>query len=307
MPAMENVLTLVAGPAAAPLDDSMIAVACAALQHSGARTGPDDWLAAGLACDIPFDGMPPREATVAARNALEGMAVDLVAQSAAGRRKRLLVADMESTIIGNEMLDELAGELGLHDRVAAITARAMGGELDFAESLRERVAMLAGLDEEVIGRMRERISINPGAVELVATMRANGAYCALVSGGFAVYTEYVGDLLGFDYHQANRLEVREGRLTGRVARPILDRHAKQECLIRLVRERGIPSHESIAVGDGANDLSMVLAAGLGVAYHAKPILADAAAMRVDHGDLTALLYAQGYRREEFSRGSARTA
>jgi len=162
--------------------------------------------------------------------------------------------------------------------------------------------MLGGLDEAAVLRMRERIRVNPGARRLTATMRANGAYCALVSGGFTVFTEFVSDQLGFDYHQANRLEVVDGRLTGRVEKPILDRHAKQQCLMRLMQERSIPAYETMAVGDGANDLSMVLAAGLGVAYHAKPILADAAPMRVDHGDLTVLLYAQGYRLQEIVGG-----
>lgn len=297
---MEKVLTLIAGPAAAPLDNSMLAVACEALEHAGARTGPDDWLAEGHACDVPFEGLPPREAMSAVREALDGIAVDLVAQPAASRRKRLLVADMESTIIDNEMLDELAGELGLHDLVAAITARSMRGELDFADSLRERVGMLGGLDAAALDRMRERIRVNPGARRLTATMRANGAYCALVSGGFTVYTEYVSQLVGFDYQQANRLEIVDGRLTGRVEKPILDRHAKQQCLMRLMQDMSVPAYETMAVGDGANDLAMVLAAGLGVAYHAKPILAEAAPMRVDHGDLTALLYAQGYRQHEIA-------
>lgn len=298
---MENVLTLIADPAAAPLDNSMVAVACEALQYAGARAGTDDWLADGLACDIPFEDLPPKPADSAVREALDGIAVDMVAQPAAGRRKKLLVADMESTIIDNEMLDELAAELGLGEPVAAITARAMKGEIDFADALAERVGMLAGMDAEALDRMCDRIRVNPGARALVATMRANGAFCALVSGGFSVYSGYVADLLGFDSHQANHLEIVDGKLTGRVIKPIVDRHAKQARLLALVQEHGIPPRETLAVGDGANDLAMVMAAGLGVAYRGKPILAAAADMRVDHGDLTALLYAQGYRRDEIVR------
>lgn len=295
---MENVLTLIAGSAAAPLDNSMIAVACEALQYAGGRAGADDWLADGLASDIPFDGLPPETATAAAREALDGIAVDISAQPAAGRRKRLLIADMESTIIDNEMLDELAAELGLGKPVAAITARAMQGEIDFADALAERVGMLAGMDADILDRLCDRIRINLGARALVATMRANGAYCALVSGGFTVYSGYVADLIGFDSHQANRLEIVDGKLTGRVVKPIVDRYAKQARLMELVRELSISPRETVAVGDGANDLAMVLAAGLGVAYRAKPILAAAAGMRIDHGDLTAMLYAQGYRQDE---------
>ncbi len=295
---MESVLTLITDPAAAGLDNNTVGAAALALEAAGATTGPPDWLAPGVACDIAFVGLGPREATVAARAALAGQPVDLVAQAAAGRRKRLLVADMESTIIDNEMIDELADVLGRGEEIAAITARTMNGELDFAESLTERVAMLAGQDAAVLEGPRERIRPNPGAAELVATMRAHGAFCALLTGGFSVYSAWVRDLLGFDHDQANRLEIVDGKLTGRVRKPILDRQAKQAGLMRLCQELSITPRETIAVGDGANDLAMVLSAGLGVAWRAKPVLAEAAAMRVDHGDLTALLYAQGYRAAE---------
>lgn len=293
---MENVLTLIAGTA--PLGHSVVTAARKALAAAGARTGDAVWLAAGRACDIPFDLTSPLEASVAARDALAGQPFDLVAQPVDGRRKKLLVADMESTIIDNEMIDELAVELGLHDRIADLTARTMRGELDFAESLIERVRLLEGLDAGALEKLRANIRVNPGAAELVATMRANGAYCALVSGGFTVYSEYVRELVGFDHDQANQLEIVDGKLTGRVVKPILDRQAKQACLLRLVKDLAILPGLAVAVGDGANDLAMVLAAGLGVAYHGKPILAETAAMRIDHGDLTALLYAQGYREDE---------
>jgi len=293
---MTYTLTLIAGSAA--LDHSTVAAACEALAAQGCRSGTPDWLAAGTACDIPFAGGAPRLIAAAVREALAGAPVDLVAQPAGGRRKMLLVADMESTIIDNEMIDELAGLLDLGEKIAGLTARAMRGELDFADSLRQRVAMLAGLDAAVLDRLYARIAVNPGAAELVATMRKHGAYCALVSGGFTVFSGYVRRLAGFDCDQANRLEISAGKLTGRVVEPVLDRGAKRDCLERLTRELALAPEQTIAVGDGANDLDMVRAAGLGVAYRAKPILAEAAAMRVDHGDLTALLYAQGYRDED---------
>ncbi len=289
-------LTLIGGPGA--LDHSTVGAACEALAAQGCRHGAADWLDDGTACDVSFEGGTPGAVAARLREALAGAPVDLVAQPAEGRRKKLLVADMESTIIDNEMIDELAGMLGVEERVAAITARAMRGELDFADSLRARVGMLAGLDAAMLERLYERISINPGAPELVATMRRHGAYCALVSGGFTIFSSYVRDRVGFDRDQANRLEIEAGKLTGRVVEPILDRRSKRDCLERLARDLSLAPHQTIAVGDGANDLEMVETAGLGVAYRAKPILADAAALRVDHGDLTALLYAQGYRRED---------
>ncbi|MBE9553548.1 MAG: phosphoserine phosphatase SerB [Proteobacteria bacterium] len=287
----------------APLGHSVVAAARDALAAAGARAGDAVWLAARRACDIPFDGMPPFEAAAGVRDVLVGQPFDLVAQPVDGRRKKLLVADMESTIIDNEMIDELAAELGLADRIADLTARTMRGELDFAESLIERVRVLEGLDATAVEKLRANIRVNPGAAELVATMRANGAFCALVSGGFTVYSEYVRELVGFDHDQANQLEVVDGKLTGRVVKPILDRLAKQACLLRLAKDLAIPPGLAVAVGDGANDLAMVLTAGLGVAYHGKPILAETAAMRIDHGDLTALLYAQGYGEQEIVGGS----
>jgi len=297
---MGNVLTLIAGTT--PLGHSTVTLACDTLAAVGARIENAVWLAAGRACDIPFDRMPHLEAAACVREAFDGQPFDLVAQPMDGRRKKLLVADMESTIIDNEMIDELAGELGLQDRIADLTARTMRGELDFAESLAERVRMLEGLDAEMLERLQKKIIVNPGAVELVATMRASGAFCALVSGGFTVYSEYVRALVGFDHDQANLLEIVDGKLTGRVVEPILDRQAKRACLLRLAKEMAISPAATVAVGDGANDLAMIVAAGLGVAYYGKPILAETATMRVDHGDLTALLFAQGYGEQEIVGG-----
>ncbi len=220
---------------------------------------------------------------------------------AAGREKRLLLADMDSTMIEQECIDELAAEAGVGVLVAAITARAMDGRVGFEGALRERVALLEGLDVATIDRvLAERISVAPGGAVLVATMRAGGARAALVSGGFTAFTGAVAVRLGFDEHRANVLEVAHGRLTGRVAEPILGRAAKVEALEAICAARGIAAEDVLAVGDGANDLGMIGAAGMGVAMHAKPSVRAQAALRIDHGDLTALLHLQGLAREAFA-------
>jgi phosphoserine phosphatase len=298
---MTNVLTLIAGTTGGLADDQARA-ASAALGACGARCGTVDWLDPGTACDIPFTALASAEAERLARAALGGLAIDLSAQPAEGRRKQVFVADMDSTIINVECIDELADQVGLKPRVAAITERAMRGELDFPSALRERVALLAGLSESVIELIwRERVRLNPGARELVQTMRASGAYTVLVSGGFRQFTQRVSDAAGFDEDRANRLEINGGRLTGRVIEPILGQEAKLGALNEVCARRGVTLSAALAVGDGANDAAMVGAAGLGVAYHAKPVLKAAARAAIDHGDLTALLFLQGYRRAEFCR------
>jgi len=297
---MDHVLTLIAprgGLAAATLH--AVRDALAAL---GAATGAADWLAPEEAADLPFAGLAAEQAEAAARAALPGAAIDLIAQASAGRRKRLLIADMDSTIVTTETLDELAGQAGIKDRIAAITKRAMNGELDFEAALRERVGMLAGLPVEAMRRTWEETELMPGARELVATMRAKGARCALVSGGFTFFTGRVAALVGFHEHHSNTLLEADGRLTGHVAEPILGRNAKLATLKRLAAEEGIGLDATLAVGDGANDLDMIKAAGLGAAFRAKPVVAAAARARVDHGDLRALLFAQGYRAGEFVAG-----
>ena len=295
---MDLVLTLIAPAAGPALDATHLHAAAAALKDLGATVGPPRWLKRGEAADLPFADLAADRAEAAARAALSVAPVDLAAQPARGRRKRLLVADMDSTIVTGETLDELAAFAGLKERVCAITARAMNGELDFAAALRQRVAMLEGLPAETLERTYERIALTPGAATLVAAMRAHGAVCALVSGGFRFFTSRVRDRVGFHLDQANELIIEAGRLTGRVAEPILDKNAKLATLRRLAAEHALPLSATVAVGDGANDLPMLLAAGLGVAFRAKPSVAAAARVRIDHADLTALLWLQGYTETE---------
>ncbi|MBL3585459.1 phosphoserine phosphatase SerB [Rhodovulum sulfidophilum] len=256
------------------------------------------WLAPGIAAEFPVASLPGNFREV--WSDLQTLGIDLAAQPAEGRRKRLLIADMDSTMIRQECIDELAAEAGVGPRVAEITARAMNGELDFHGALRERVGLLAGLDAHVIDKvLAERISFMPGGHTLVATMKANGAHALLVSGGFTNFAAKVGAALGFDEYRANTLLIEDGRLTGTVAEPILGREAKVEALREVTERLGIGLGDALAVGDGANDLGMLGLAGAGVALHAKPSVAAECELRVNHGDLTALLYLQGYTRNDF--------
>ncbi len=292
---MQHVMTLVA---AGCLSEEIVRNAAVTLEHLAPKVSEPRWLAVGTACDLLFDGADAPRAEARVRESLAGAAVDLAAQPVAGRRKRLLVADMESTVIGNEMLDELGDFAGKRAQIEGITARAMRGELDFAGSVRARVALLEGLGAGVLDRALDGIEVDPGAPVLASTMAAGGAFTALVSGGFGVFVEPVARRLGFDAWRANELEVTGGALTGRVVEPILDRDAKVRALEDFCRQLAVSPAAAVAVGDGANDLSLLQAAGLGVAYHAKPAVAAAARFRVDHGDLSTLLYYQGYGESE---------
>ncbi len=287
---MKNVLVLISNPATPRLDEAHVKQATEVLRANGATVGNPEWLAPGIACDLPFEGS-------AVEIPLPG--IDTVVVPALMRRKKLLVADMESTIIENEMLDELADFLGLREKIAAITARAMNGEIDFAGALRERVGLLKGLPVARLDEAAKRIRYTPGAATLVATMKKHGAVCALVSGGFTYFTSKVRQALGFDLDAANALRHDGQKLSGDVEPPILGKEAKLATLDRLCVERQVPVGEAMTVGDGANDLPMLQAAGLGVAFHAKPVVAAQVAARITHGDLTALLYLQGYRRSDF--------
>jgi phosphoserine phosphatase len=299
---MTHVATLISNPAAPALDEATLARAAAACS---AASSPR-WLDPGIAADLPFSAgrAADKDHVIAAlRDTLVDRAIDIIVQPVAHRRKRLLVADMDSTMIGQECIDELADTLGLKAQVAAITERAMRGDIEFAPALRERVALLKDLPARVIdGVLASRISLTPGGPTLVRTMRANGAYTYLVSGGFSLFAERIAAMIGFDESRANRLIVADGRLTGQVEEPVLGADAKLAALREVAALRGIAAAQTLAVGDGANDLAMLGAAGLGVAYRAKPVVAAKADARIEHGDLTALLYLQGYRREEFIPG-----
>lgn len=256
------------------------------------------WLEPGVAAEFALAQMPANRWDV--WQGLQGIDVDLVVQPAAGRKKQLLIADMDSTMIQQECIDELAAEAGVGAHVAGITARAMNGELDFEAALRERVGLLKGLSESVIAEViRDRITLMPGGRALLATMKASGAYAALVSGGFTAFTGAIAGVLGFDENRANTLKIDAGKLTGEVAEPILGKAAKVQALEEISARLGLIPEQAIAVGDGANDLGMLGLAGAGVALHAKPSVAAQCDIRINHGDLTALLYLQGYTREEF--------
>lgn len=260
--------------------------------------GPVAWLSVGEAAEFRIPARPDNQWTIWAD--LQSVGVDLVVQRTEGRRKRMLLADMDSTMIRQECVDELAIEAGVGPRVAAITARAMNGDLEFEAALIERVALLRGLDQAVIDRvLHDRITYTSGGFELVATMKAQGGHAALVSGGFTAFTARVAAALGFDEDQANILVMSNGVLTGEVVRPILGKAAKVQALQDITSRLGLLPADVLAVGDGANDLGMLAAAGTGVALHAKPVVAAQCDVRINHGDLSALLFIQGYARSEF--------
>jgi phosphoserine phosphatase len=297
---MVFVATLISAPAASALDEPVVALARASLPAASEA----QWLDPGIAVDIPFaahEAIDIRDLSKTLLAVLAPRPVDVIVQAAEGRRKRLFIADMDSTMIGQECIDEMADFVGKKAFVAAITERAMRGEIEFEPALIERVALLKGLPVSVIDEViQSRITLTPGGRTLVATMRAHGAHTCLVSGGFTQFTAKLAAMIGFDENRGNRLLVgTDGRLAGRVAEPILGREAKLNTVIELRSRLGLARQDTLVVGDGANDLAMIQEAGLGIAYHAKPKVAVAAAARINHGDLTALLYAQGYRRDEF--------
>jgi len=298
------VLTLIAAIDDKELMEALVTRVEELLLEVGARPDEPDWLAPGKACDVFFSTVPPEYATTPVRTLIaDGFSnakVDVIIQETADRRKRLVVADLESTLIENEMLDELADFIGVRDKVAEITRQAMNGEIDFVTALKTRVALFKDLPEAALGEAAAGIRLMPGAAVFVATSHAHGAYVALATGGFSVFARHVRTRLEFDAVFANELVVDGGRLTGEVREPILTREGKREALISLAAEQDIPLRLTLAIGDGANDLPMLEAAGLGVAFHAKPSVTERSAHRLDYCDLTALLYAQGYRAAEFA-------
>ncbi|WP_282159100.1 phosphoserine phosphatase SerB [Shimia thalassica] len=288
------IATLLTSPATPTLDPALVE----SLRNAWGG-GDADWLAVDEAAAFTLGTMPDNRWDVWAD--LQNMGVDLVILPAEGQRKKMLLADMDSTMIQQECIDELADEAGVGDRVKDITARAMNGELDFEGALTERVGLLEGLDESVIDKvLNERITFMPGGATLLATMKANGAYAALVSGGFTAFTTKVAGELGFDENRANTLLVESGKLNGDVQRPILGREAKIQALKEITQRLGLGHDDVMAVGDGANDLGMLHLAGAGVALHAKPSVAAECDIRINFGDLTALLYIQGYNKSDFA-------
>jgi phosphoserine phosphatase len=297
---MSLVATLISNPNDPALDQTAVEAARAILPAAG----EPDWLDPGIAADIPFSpnasDETPQAIAERLRAARGDRPVDVVVQPIAARRKKLFLADMDSTMIGQECIDELAAFAGLKEHVAAITERAMRGDIAFEPALRERVALLKGLALRVVDEVIEKhITLTPGGPTLVRTMRAHGAYTCLISGGFTVFTTRIAAQIGFQENRANTLDIVDGTFAGTVAPPIIGRDAKLATLLELRESFDLDTIDTLVVGDGANDLGMIEAAGLGVAYRAKPKVAAAAAARIDFGDLTALLYAQGYRRDEF--------
>mgnify|MGYP003627907657 CR=1 FL=1 len=296
---MTYILTLIANPQNPVLNSSVAAEVATAV---GSNQTPQ-WLAPDIACDIAIaeaQAFDTNAALAIAQQVLGDSAIDVAIQPCAHRRKRLLIADMDSTIIGQECVDELGAAFGLKPQIADITTRAMNGEFAFEDSLLRRVALLKGLPQKALEEVfNTAIHLNPGATELVATMRASGAYCALISGGFTYFTQRIAKMTGFDFSDANTLVFENGRLSGDVTRPILGRESKLVALRKIRTERALLKEDVIAVGDGANDLAMIAEAGIGVAYHAKEKVAEMADVTIKHGDLTALLYLQGYKAAEF--------
>jgi phosphoserine phosphatase len=297
---LPQVLTLVAAEDGA-LEPAIVAEVTAALNDLGGNTADPVWLAERRAADIGFSGTSP-EMTAAVRTRLAGRSIDLHAQPAAGRKKRLLLADMDSTIVTTETLDELAAFVGIKAEIAAITARAMNGELDFETALKERVSRLAGLTETTLEQAYADVELSAGAETMVRTMAAAGARCVLVSGGFRYFTTRVASRAGFHDDYANDFIIEAGKLTGAVRLPILTKDVKLQTLNAEASTLAISPDMAMAIGDGANDLPMIQAAGLGIAYRGKPVVAEAAPARIDFGDLTTALFFQGYTRAEFVGG-----
>jgi len=296
---MDNVLTLISNSADGALNADQVDVARQALDDIGAQTDAADWLSPREAVDIAFDGAHNKDAEATVRQALNSLPIDVIAQSALRRKKKLIIADMDSTIVEGETLDELAEFAGLKDQIAALTKRAMNGEIGFGEALRTRVAMLEGLSESFLEETMKGVHLNPGARELICTMRENGAFTALISGGFSFFTDRIREQVGFHMSLGNKLEIIDAQLTGKVIPPVVDKDTKLEMLIDMAAGQELGMTDTFAIGDGANDVPMLKAAGMGTAYHGHPVARENARACLDHADLSGALFIQGYRRDEF--------
>lgn len=292
-----QVITLVTNAMSSPLENAHVE----RVWQSLGITGDHDWLAPGEACDLLFNSSVPAAVLVSiAQQTLLGLPIDVVCMPVAQRRKKLLVCDMDSTIIDQECIDEIGDAIGQGAEIHEITAKVINGTMNFSKALRKRVALLKGAEISVLEKVyNERISAKSGARTLVQTMRKNGAYCVLVSGGFTYFTSRIAKSIGFHDHQANELLVEAGKLTGTVKEPILGRSAKLRILNDLCEKNGLALSEILTVGDGANDIEMIKAAGLGVAFHGSKLLCEQANAAIHHADLTALLYIQGFKKSEF--------
>ena len=298
---MQYVVTLTANKSLAPLTNHHAILTETVLKSLGSQSCETRWLSRGTAVDIVFDKVPLSVAREKITNSLDRVPVDVNVQKLKGRRKRILIADMDSTIIENESLDDLADIAGLKSQVEVITAKAMRGEIDFKIALKERVRLLKGQPETILDRfLLEKIKITDGAFCLIKTMKIQGAMTALVSGGFSQITEHVANKVGFDINLGNQLLISDKKITGEISTPILDAQSKKTTLYSIINDQNVKIQETIAVGDGANDIPMLQSAGTGIAFRAKPIVQAATAFRINHCDLMALLYIQGYQDNEIS-------
>jgi phosphoserine phosphatase len=295
---MDNVLTLVCSTVG-ELSAHRIDYICRNLAVSGAEIGNPIWLSDNQACDIPFNYLSIEDADKTGRDSLASAPIDILSQPQKNRKKRLLIADMDSTIIQGETLDDMAELAGIGPQIAKITARAMNGEILFRDALLERIAMFSGMNASLLDQIANGVTLTPGAETLVQTMAAQGAYTALVSGGFSCFTERVAQRVGFDFNKGNEIEIINNSFSGKIIEPIITKTTKKETLEALAQKQKIGMGETLAVGDGANDIPMLHAAGLGVAYHAKPVVVANVNAQVEHTDLTTLLFYQGYKKSEF--------
>lgn len=298
---MSKILTLVASKSEHPVTANHFQDVSKIFEHYNlALSGDMTWLAEGKAADMRLDGQVAYPIIAHLRDYFSTSKIDFFITEAQNRRKKLLLADMDSTIVSSETLDELAQYAGIKDKIAAITARAMNGELDFHDALRERVGLLQGLPVTALMATLEETHLNLGAKVFVRTMRAHGATCVLVSGGFTFFTQKIADQCGFAFNHGNNLEIEHDKLTGQVIPPILDKFSKVEFLEFYMKDLGLEAKDCLCIGDGANDVPMLHAAGLGIGYHPKPAVAEVVKNTILYGDLSAALYAQGYKKSEFS-------